>query len=246
MFIQRVNNLATEYQVEIDLEADSIARSGLSLWFCNCIINVKRKLGKMSFLFSGWLYDRVTQWSRPPQPSTHPMSVNYFLLHRQRAVANTSNKITYIELGYIYPPPPTPTLETYLIWLFPWQLESHKECGVGCNYRAGLLIWGSNQKNEYVQAVIKALWQLTHGLGHHLGATRGIKTHCCSWTCDLLKWVLSIFFLKRRKKKKKKKSETGQWISLISTVSYEKKRFILTNKRTEQLKGSVSLLFNCM
>lgn len=60
MFIQRVNNLATEYQVEIDLEADSIARSGLSLWFCNCIINVKRKLILRAKCLSCSLADYMT------------------------------------------------------------------------------------------------------------------------------------------------------------------------------------------
>lgn len=153
-----------------------------------------------------WLIIWQSNTMVSPTSALYPSNVCELFPPSQAESCGKHIKQDYIYRARVYlPPTPTPTLETYLIWLFPWQLESHKECGVGCNYRAGLLIWGSNQKNEYVQAVIKALWQLTHGLGHHLGATRGIKTHCCSWICDLLKWALSIFFLKKKKKEKEKK-----------------------------------------
>lgn len=106
---------AERITLEMDLEAKSTIWNYHPLWFCNCIINVKRKgsyWDKTSFPFSDWWHDRAAHWARSPRPFIHPISVNYFLPHRESVVANTSNKITLIEQGYIYSPS-----ETYLICL---------------------------------------------------------------------------------------------------------------------------------
>lgn len=89
------------------VQVDHIKWNYHPLWFCNCIINVKRKSSywdKMSFPFSDWWHDGVTHWARSPLPFSRPISVNYSLPRGESVVANTSNKITLIEQGYIYAP----------------------------------------------------------------------------------------------------------------------------------------------
>lgn len=118
-FAGQINPHWTERkEVEIDPEAKSTIWNYPPLWFCNCIINVKRKSSywdEMSFPFSDWWYDRGNTVGSLSS-ALYPSNLCELFPPSQGECRGKHIKQDYTYRARVYLLP----LETYLICLLPW------------------------------------------------------------------------------------------------------------------------------